>query len=98
MQTDYSADLRLPNGKCWLSVECIIEAEAERDRFNGEWLLNVTDVLIDVSDHREPSNYISMFSEAASPLMAQTGREIIQLAEADDRLLAEVLEDQKEAA
>mgnify|MGYP001254186459 CR=1 FL=1 len=95
---DYSADLPLPNGKTWLSVECRIDVEAERDRLNGEWLLNVNDVLFDASDYREPSNYVSTFCEAATPLMAQMGHEIIQIAEGDDALLASVLDDQRDAA
>ncbi|WP_295810332.1 hypothetical protein [uncultured Nitratireductor sp.] len=95
---DYSADLRLPNGKIWLSVECRIDVEAERDHLNGDWTLNVNDVLFDVSTHREPSSYVSTFCEAAKPLMAQMGHEIIQIAEADDALLSEVLDDQREAA
>jgi len=81
----------MPDGRVWLpdySVELVVSIDYDQ----GEPYLVVDDILRDVSDWREPTQLVSMFSDAADPLMALLGHRIADMAQNDEDLLDEVVE------
>ncbi|GGB00081.1 hypothetical protein GCM10011491_30420 [Brucella endophytica] len=90
MKTSYTASLKMPDGRIWQEVNCDIDLDLEWE--NGEPFIVANDVLVDVSKSGEPSQYVSLFSDTATPLMKLIGAEICDLADADDDLLTEALE------
>ncbi|PRD42082.1 hypothetical protein C5748_18170 [Phyllobacterium phragmitis] len=90
MKTSFTACLTMPDGRTWTEINC--EVSTSLDWNNGEPVLSIDDVRVDVSKPREPSQYVSLFCDTASPLMALMGHEICQLSEADDGLLTKTIE------
>ena len=91
MRILYEPNITMPDGRVWLSdysVELIVSIDYDQ----GEPFLVVDDILRDVSHWKEPTQYVSMFSDAADPLMALLGHRIADMAQNDEDLLDEVVE------
>lgn len=91
MRVLYEPNITMPDGRVWLpdySVELVVSIDYDQ----GEPYLVVDDILRDVSDWREPTQLVSMFSDAADPLMALLGHRIADMAQNDEDLLDEVVE------
>lgn len=91
MRILYEPNITMPDGRVWLwdySVQLVVSLAYD----NGEPYVVIDDVLRDVSNHPEPSCYVSMFSDAADPLMALLGHRIADMAQNDEDLLDEVVE------
>lgn len=91
MKIDYSPNISMPDGRIWMwDYDVVLDVSVSYD--NGEPYLVVDDILIDVSHWKEPTQLVSMFSDAADPLMALLGHRIADMAQNDEDLLDEVVE------
>lgn len=98
MRKTYTAYLRLPDGRVWHSLDYDIDVSLEQGPYDPEPYIFCHDVLVDVSEPREPSEYVSMFCETATPAMRAMGQEIRTQVETDRDLLGEVIQEEREAA
>ncbi len=91
MRIDFCTELTLPDGAVWLpDIEVELSVTVEFD--GSEPTITIDDVLVDVSAPREPSRYVSMLGEGATPEMQVIGKAVLAKAKDSREVESEALE------